>query len=112
MLSEVEIDEIIRKIVACLQPQQVIIFGSYAKGKATIKSDLDICVIKETELPMSSRAHELGAILTSNLIRLDVHVYTPEEIEAYVRDPFSFVSSVLNTGRVMFRLSEVSRRSA
>lgn len=99
MLTEIEIDEIVRNIVVCLQPQEVIIFGSYAKDKATIKSDLDICVIKETELPMSSRAHELGAILTSSLIRLDVHVYTPEEIEAYVRDPFSFVSSILKTGQ-------------
>ena len=47
MLTPIEIDTLVGRIVARIQPKQVIIFGSYAKGTATIKSDLDIFVIKE-----------------------------------------------------------------
>ena len=102
MLTPNEIDTLVQRIVARIQPQKVIIFGSYAKGMATIKSDLDIFVIKETELPMVHRTDDLKPMLSRVLIPVDVHVYTPEEVEEYGQEPFSFVSSVLRTGEVVF----------
>jgi uncharacterized protein len=102
MLKPNEIDNLIRRIVERIQPRQVIIFGSYAKGTATIKSDLDLFVIKETHLPMSHRADDLLPLLSGVLIPVDVHVYTPEEVEEYGKEPFSFVSSVLVTGKTVF----------
>jgi uncharacterized protein len=103
MLTVSEIDNIVQRIVTLIQPQEVIIFGSYAKGLATIKSDLDILVIKETELPMANRANELAPILSHALIPVDVHIYTPEEVEEYSQEPFSFVSSILKSGITVFR---------
>lgn len=104
MLKPSEIDNLVRRIVARIQPQKVIIFGSYAKGTATIKSDLDIFIIKETELPMASRANDLASLLSHTLIPVDVHIYTPEEVEVYRQEPFSFVSSILESGRVSFEI--------
>ena len=46
MLTPNEIDNLVQRIVGRIQPQKVMIFGSYAKGTATIKSDLDLLVIK------------------------------------------------------------------
>ena len=103
MLTPTEIDTLVRRIVACIQPKQVIIFGSYAKGTATIKSDLDIFVIKETELPMVNRADYLKPMLFHALIPVDVHIYTPEEVEEYGKEPFSFVNSILKSGKTVFR---------
>jgi predicted nucleotidyltransferase len=102
MLKPNEIDNLVRRIVERIQPRQVIIFGSYAKGTATIRSDLDLFVIKETHLPMSHRADDLLPILSSVLIPVDVHVYTPEEVEEYGKEPFSFVNRVLTTGKTVF----------
>jgi uncharacterized protein len=102
MLKPNEIDKLIRRIVERIQPQKVIIFGSYAKGTATIRSDLDLFVIKETHLPMSHRADDLLPILSGLLIPVDVHVYTSEEVEEYGKEPFSFVNSVLATGKTVF----------
>lgn len=102
MLTKTEIDRLIERIVARIQPQKVIIFGSYAKGTATINSDLDIFVIKKTELPMANRADDLTPILSNSLVPVDVHVYTPEEVEEYGREQFSFVNSVLKSGKTVF----------
>jgi len=102
MLTPIEIDMLVRRIVARIQPQKVIMFGSYAKGTATINSDLDMCVIMETELPMTNRADDLKPLLSQALIPVDVHIYTPEEIEEYGREEFSFVHSILTSGRTVF----------
>lgn len=103
MLTTTEIETIVDRIVTHLNPKEVIIFGSYAKGTATIKSDLDICVIQETDLPRSNRVNEVQAVLPNSLFSFDIHVYTPEEIEVYRQEPFSFVASILKTGRTVFR---------
>lgn len=102
MLTAKEIDGLIERIVACTRPDKVIIFGSYAKGCATIRSDLDILVIKETELPMSLRADDLKPMLSGILIPVDIHIYTPEEIEVYAAEEFSFVDSILKSGKTVF----------
>jgi uncharacterized protein len=102
MLTDKEIEQLIDRIVVRIQPQKVIIFGSYAKGNATIKSDLDIFIIKETELPMANRADDLKPMLSNSLIPVDVHIYTPEEVEEYGQEPYSFINSILKSGKTVF----------
>lgn len=103
MYTAAEIDQLVQRIVTRIQPQQVIIFGSYAKGTATIKSDLDILIIKETELPRHRRADELKPIFSQSLMPIDVHVYTAEEIDEYGKEQFSFVSNILQSGKTVFK---------
>lgn len=102
MLMKPEIDRIIERIVARTQPQKIIIFGSYAKGTATIKSDLDILVVKDTELPMINRAADLLTNFHNALIPVDVHIYTTEEVEEYAKEPFSFINTILKSGNIVF----------
>ncbi|HEV2772339.1 MAG TPA: nucleotidyltransferase domain-containing protein [Thermoleophilaceae bacterium] len=102
MLRQEEIDELVGQIVARIEPQKVILFGSYAKGTATIRSDVDLLVIKETELPIARRTDDLRPLLSRSLIPVDVHVYTPEEVEEYGKDPMAFINSVLKSGRTVF----------
>lgn len=106
MLTENEIEKLIARIATRIQPKKIIIFGSYAKEKATIKSDLDVLVIKETELPMANRADDLKPILSNSLIPVDVHIYTPEEVEEYGKEQFSFINSILKSGRIVYEKLE------
>jgi predicted nucleotidyltransferase len=80
----------------------VIVFGSYAKNRATAKSDLDLFIIKDTHLPMIHRDEDLKPMLSNLLIPVDVHIYTPEEEEAYGNEPLSFVHSIFRTGKIYF----------
>jgi predicted nucleotidyltransferase len=102
MLTEKEIEKLIDRIAKRIQPEKIIIFGSYAKGAATIRSDLDILVINETELPMANRADDLKPVLFNLLIPVDVHVYTPEEVKEYGKESFSFLNSILKSGKIVF----------
>ena len=102
MLKEEEIKKMVDRIVSRIQPEKVIVFGSYAKGKATNRSDLDLFIIKDTHLPMSQRDQEIRPFLSNLLIGVDIHVYTPEEVEEYGAEEYSFVHSVMKTGRVVY----------
>jgi uncharacterized protein len=102
MFTAKEIDRLIRRIVSVMHPEQVIVFGSYAKGTSTIRSDLDIFVVQETDLPFARRADDLKPMLAQMLIPVDVHVYTPEEVAELGKEPWSFVNSILRTGKTLF----------
>ena len=102
MLKEEEIKKLVDKIVNRIRPDKVIVFGSYAKGIATNRSDLDLFIIKDTHLPMSKRNEDIRPLLSNLLIGVDVHVYTPEEVEEYGSEEYSFVHSVLKTGKVVY----------
>jgi predicted nucleotidyltransferase len=103
MLTLAEVDEIVRRIVGSVRPETVIVFGSYAKGNATAASDLDVLVVMETDLPVIKRATQLRSMFARTIIPVDVHVYTREELDAYGGTPFTFLHSVLTTGRVAYR---------
>lgn len=102
MISEEEIIKLVDKIASRILPNKIMLFGSYAKGSATNKSDLDLFIIKDTHLPMSQRNEEVRSFLTNLLIGVDVHIYTPEEVEEYGAEEYSFVHSVLKTGKVVY----------
>lgn len=101
MLSDADIDRLVGRLVAHADPHQVIVFGSYAKGRATAASDLDLLVVLDTDLPSWRRAAALEPVLCT-LLPVDLHVHTPEEVREQSRDRFSFLANVLATGRVAY----------
>src|SRR5262249_43476478 len=106
MLTTEEIDGLVARIVARIRPERVIVFGSYAKGTAHPYSDLDLCIITDTELPPERRADSLGPLLGACLVPVDVHVHTPEEVQVYGAEEYSFLRSVLETGRTVYAAGE------
>lgn len=44
-----EINLIKEQVVSHYAPSKIILFGSQAKGMATKKSDIDLCIVKDTE---------------------------------------------------------------
>lgn len=52
-LTEELLREIRKRIVDAFAPERVILFGSYAEGRATADSDLDLLVV--TERPVSRK---------------------------------------------------------
>lgn len=101
MLTAKEIDRLVHRIVERIQPQKVMVFGSYAKGTATAKSDLDLLVIKETDVPREHRADDLKPLLY-RFIHVDLLVYTSEEVEEIAKEELSLMRSILKTGKVVY----------
>lgn len=85
-----------------LPDAKILLFGSNAKGTATVRSDIDLLIIHDTPLPFGARRGLVEPCLSGLLASVDAHVYTREEIEALRNVPHSFVASVFKTGVVVF----------
>jgi uncharacterized protein len=102
MIDRQKILEIVNKIASGYNPEKIILFGSYALGTPGENSDVDLLVIKETDLPRPQRAVQVRKIIYGSMIPIDLLVYTPSEIEESRDNKFSFVYQVLNTGKTLY----------
>ena len=64
----------------------VVVFGSYAEGKQTKDSDLDIAVFVESEAEKKLCERSLKAAATKAVLSIDGHVFTKDEMLAMLLD--------------------------
>ncbi len=102
MFAQNQIDTIINKIVINYQPEKIYLFGSYAKGCETKDSDVDLCIVKESDLPMHRRGREVRKYLYHSFVPIDILVYTPKEFEECKNDKYSFVYEINLTGKLLY----------
>ncbi len=102
MIGKDKISEIINKIASGYNPDKIILFGSYAAGNADDDSDLDLFVIKDSDLPRPQRTIQVRKMLFGSMVPIDLIVYTPKEIDESKENKFSFVYEVLKTGKTLY----------
>jgi len=102
MIGKDKISEIVNKIAFGYNPEKIILFGSYATGNPNEDSDLDLFVIKETDLPRPQRMVQVRKMIYGSMIPIDLIVYTPKEIDEAKGNKFGFVFEVLNTGKTLY----------
>jgi uncharacterized protein len=102
MIGQDKISEIVGKIASEYNPDKIILFGSYAIGNPNENSDLDLFVIKDSDLPRPQRTILVRKMLFGTMVPIDLIVYTPKEIEESKENKFSFVHEVLNTGKTLY----------
>ena len=99
-----EIDEQIQKISECLKreyhAEKVILFGSYATGRATEDSDVDILVIASTKERFFKRMASVRRHIRDlrNGLPVAPLVLTPEEIEKRKGVGDQFIIEILEKG--------------
>ena len=77
--NQKEILQIIKVIAEGYDPEKIILFGSYARGKAHDDSDLDLFIIKKTKEPYLQRSRTVRRLFRPYPCAMDIFVYTPEE---------------------------------
>ena len=102
MIGKEKITEIVDKIASGYNPDKIILFGSYATGNPNEDSDLDLFVIKDTDLPRPQRTVLVRKMLYVSMIPIDLIVFTPKEIDESKENKFSFVYEVLTTGKTLY----------
>ncbi len=83
MVTQEQIDEIKKRIVENIMPEKIILFGSYAKGTATEESDLDLLIVKDSNLSTRMENRKVRKMLSGLRIPVDVIVKTAREFETY-----------------------------
>ncbi|HBY98293.1 MAG: nucleotidyltransferase domain-containing protein [Ardenticatenaceae bacterium] len=110
MTGEV-LKEIVDRIVVAVDPDQIILFGSYAYGHPHPTSDLDLLVIMPSDQPRWQRSIPIYDALRGLLVPKDVVVYTPEEVEEWSEVPQAFVTTAIRKGKVLYEKNEGGPRS-
>ena len=111
--TEAEIlPEIVRRLVAEFDPEEIILFGSRAWGQPLPDSDYDLMVIlaKSQESParLGFRAHDC---LSGLGIAKDVIVSTRAEFDRFSGVPASLEAKILNRGVVLYGEGQTRSRA-
>ena len=96
------INAIVGEIVDRFSPERIIIFGSYASGKPTPDSDLDLLVVMDTELPRHKRSVPITLAFRPMPCAMDILVYTPEEVVEWNGTVNHIITEVFNSGKVVY----------
>lgn len=101
MASMEEIRKVGRKIGREFHPEQVILFGSHARGTATEDSDVDLLVIMRFEGCSVDKSVEVLLKVNSGL-PVDILVRTPEEVSRRIAMGDCFMHDILENGKVLY----------
>jgi predicted nucleotidyltransferase len=84
--------------------KKIYLFGSYAYGKPTKKSDIDLCVIIGNKLLRSRTDINLKIALSlfdNKIIPADVLVYTEKQFYD-ITNPNSVENTIINKGKLLY----------
>ena len=96
-----KIKKLTEAIVEKFKPQRVILFGSWAHGKPTGDSDVDLMVIMES----AQGSLRQGAAISKSLdhiFPLDILVKSPDEVRWRLDEGDPFVREVITRGKVLY----------
>jgi predicted nucleotidyltransferase len=84
---EKTLQQIVAKLSVMPEVERVSIFGSYARGRADLFTDLDILVVMDTDQPFPDRIRTLYRLLAAP-VDMDLVCYTPREFSELQDSPF------------------------
>jgi predicted nucleotidyltransferase len=92
----------IQRIVDELNPEKIILFGSYAYGKPTPHSDVDLLIILKTNASLKERSWKVSRLLLPRPFPVDILVKTPREVEKALKSGDFFLQEILARGKVLY----------
>ena len=103
---ESKIPEIKERIVKEIDPEKIILFGSYAWGTPTNDSDLDLFIVQKSREPRKSRQNFLRKKMVGSGVPVDLLVYTPEEVNESINKTRNlFIEDIVRNGKILYEKS-------
>ena len=101
MVQRSDIIEYANEVVRQFQPERIILFGSYAEGKATVDSDVDLFV----EMNHTQSSLQQALVIRKAIKRtfpLDLVVKKPSEIQQRLQQNDFFLKTIMDNGQVIY----------
>ena len=94
--------EIAQKVVRSFRPINIILFGSYAYGKPTPDSDLDLLIVMESQDRPAERIRKVSDLFDPRPFPMDFVVLTPGEVRHRINGFDPFLEEIFAKGRVLY----------
>lgn len=105
------LETITQHLVAELNPEEIILFGSYAWGEPNKYSDIDLCVIVPDDIPefnrvqWAIRGREAIAEIDADV---DLMVKTRSDMETFKTVKASLTRKIVEEGKILYGQSKTS----
>lgn len=108
-VTEQAVADTVAAIVQEIDPEQIILFGSRARGDARSYSDVDLLIVEDKPFgPTRSRWKEmerLWPLLVRFRLAADVLLYSRDEITHWQHSKNHIIARAMNEGRVLYERS-------
>jgi predicted nucleotidyltransferase len=105
-ISEELIERMARRIVIEVDPEKIILFGSWARGDAGEQSDVDFLVVERepfgTHRSRREEAVRIWQCLSEFRVPKDILVYSVGEIDQWRDSRYHVVGRALQEGKVLY----------
>lgn len=104
MVTEKQIQEVTNIIVDTVHPEKIYLFGSYANGNATKKSDIDLLIIMPDR---SKKKYEVAEEVEKKIRNIlpayqDLIIDYADKFNKHRFIPYSFLGHIVNTGILLY----------
>ena len=94
---------LVDSIVEGLSPEKIILFGSYATGKADKESDIDLLIIANSDQDRLERTWQTYRLLRGKRkTPMDIIVLTPQEYGEMKKGGYPLIREVEETGSDLY----------
>ncbi len=94
--------EIAQKVVRSFHPKNIILFGSYAYGKPTSDSDLDLLIVMDSNDRPAERIRKVSDLFDPRPLPMDFVVLTPNEVRHRLTGFDPFLEEIFTKGQVLY----------
>ena len=94
--------EVTQKVIQAFRPKNIILFGSYAYGKPTSDSDLDLLIVMESRDRPAERIRKVSDLFDPRPLPMDFIVLTPGEVRHRLSGFDPFLKEVLEKGQMLY----------
>ncbi|PIY69102.1 hypothetical protein COY90_02440 [Candidatus Roizmanbacteria bacterium CG_4_10_14_0_8_um_filter_39_9] len=98
-----EIKQYIQRLKKTINPESVILFGSFARGEATEWSDIDLLAIADYKTKQDKRFDELYKLREGLVKKHDINVFGLTKKEFEKSKPWSIFADVKREGVVIYQ---------
>ncbi len=106
IVSETVLAEMVQAIVREVDPEQIYLFGSHARGEARADSDVDLLVVEREPFgPRHSRFQQINRLyraLSSFRIPKDILLYSRDEFAKWRNSLNHVVSRCYREGKLLY----------
>jgi predicted nucleotidyltransferase len=100
-IPQAAIDDVVKQIAEKFKPNKIILFGSYAYGKPTPLSDVDLLIVMDSSLKESDLSKTIRRSIVYHF-GLDLVVKTSKSLASRIEMGDFFLMEIMKKGKVLY----------